>query len=181
MLLIGCARPGETHCTLGRDAVTCTSANYILLLNEVSVCADVILVSRETGEVVRDVACSPELAWGEHASFVAKVPPPRELCGDDLRGCAFRTFLGDRTAEKLAFIRGVQEAAPNRSYDHPSVGECQMAVIGWRASPGITRAFGEHADEVLACTDLTRERFECMRDARTNAALAACVELQVDL
>ena len=103
---------------------------------------------------------------------------PRGVCGAALDGCAVGEFTDSVHGihDALGFVRAVQDRAPHLDPAHPTVRECENAVIGWRANPDLALSTLRVDPDVLVrmCIEVTRRAFACLVRARTEAAFAAC-------
>ncbi|HTR49904.1 MAG TPA: hypothetical protein VMJ10_04295 [Kofleriaceae bacterium] len=130
-------------------------------------------------------ACSPELVPGATEQFAVHLDMPRALCDDARGGCVVRAFalgLDDApdAAAVVAMARELEAAAPAAGRDRPTVRECDALVEQWDGAPAFARyaSFLSRRDELLlACGELSRADFACLRAARDATDADRCAPI----
>jgi len=156
-------------------------------LDERELCEQPYVGVRWTGALytTHAAACSPELVPGATEQFAVHLDMPRALCDDARGGCVVRTFalgLDDApdASAVIAMARELEAAAPAAGRDRPTVRECDGLVEQWDGTPAFARyaSFVSHRDELLlACSELARADFACLRAARDATEADRCAPI----
>jgi hypothetical protein len=169
--------PGVTD----RAALDCAATNAGL--DERPVCEQVYVGVRRTGALYtsHDPACSSDLAPGASELFTIRLDMPRVLCAG-ARDCVVRAFaLGLDDAPDavgvIALARELEGQAPEAGRDRPTVRQCDELVERWDGNPGFARYapfLAQRAQLLLACTELSRADYACLRAARDSTDADRC-------
>ena len=156
-------------------------------LDERELCEQPYVGVRSTGALytAHEPACSPELLPGATEQFAVHLDMPRALCDDARGGCVVRAFalgLDDApdAAAVVAMQRELEAAAPAAGRDRPTVQECDGLVEQWDGTPAFARyaSFVARRDDlVLACSELSRADFTCLRAARDATEADRCAPI----
>ena len=170
-------------CTLDYARLACTATNHD---TEYRVgCVNPYVGIKKTGALVsgESRACSQFIAPGKSETFNG-LPGfrPGLVCGD-LSGCIVKTFDEEttppeqRVAALVAFIRELEAGATERGKDHPTLAECEEMRLAWLDRPdreGLRAVLVDRDLTAVFCVQLGRVEFDCLRAAKTAAAMNAC-------